>query len=279
MAAEPAHGEAAVVRRGDTLEDVTDSAAPAAPTPAPRRRRRWLRWTLGGLGAVVVLLVGGILIYSQVGVMGAEPGPLAEAQADPGLTITDEGAGIVLSRTTGATGQGLVFIPGAKVQAEGYIATLADTVIDDGVTVVITKPWLNLAFFDPRPLSTFTDLAPEVSTWAVGGHSLGGVRACQLATDADALVLFASYCANDLSASGLPVLSLSGSEDGLSTPQKIADAKGELPADATFVEIPGASHASFGAYGPQPGDGTPTADPAEVDRVIAEELAGFLPRP
>lgn len=266
---------------GDTLEDVTDSTRPTDPSaaPAPRRRRRWLRWTLGGLGAIVVLLVGGILIYSQVGVMGAEAGPLAEAEANPGLAITDDGAGIVLSPTAGATGQGLVFIPGAKVEAEGYIATLADTVVDDGVTVVITKPWLNLAFIDPRPLSTFTDLAPDVSTWAVGGHSLGGVRACQLATDADALVLFASYCANDLSASGLPVLSLSGSEDGLSTPQKIADAAGELPADATFVEIPGASHASFGAYGPQPGDGTPTADPSEVDRVIAEQLAGFLPRP
>ena len=120
---------------------------------------------------------------------------------------------------------------------------------------------------------------PDVQTWAVGGHSLGGVRACQLATDADALVLFASYCANDLSGSGLPVLSLSGSEDGLSTPQKIADAARELPDDAVFVEIPGASHASFGAYGPQPGDGTPTADPAEVDRVIAEQLAELLPAP
>ena len=225
------------------------------------------------------MLIGGILIYSQVGVMGAESGPLADARANPGLSITDDGAGIVLAPTAGATGRGLVFIPGAKVQPEGYIATFADTVVDDGVTVVITRPWLNLAFFDPRPLTTFTDLAPDVRTWAVGGHSLGGVRACQLATDADALVLFASYCANDLSASGLPVLSLSGFEDGLSTPQKIADAKGELPADATFVEIPGASHASFGSYGPQPGDGTPTADPADVDRVIAEQLAGFLPRP
>lgn len=256
-----------------------DTPADSAPARAPRRRRRWLRWTLGGLGALVALLVGGILIYGQVGVTGAEPGPLAEARANPGLTITDDGAGIVLSPAGGGTGQGLVFIPGAKVQAEGYIATFADTVVDDGVTVVITRPWLNLAFFDPRPLTTFTDLAPDVTSWAVGGHSLGGVRACQLATDADALVLFASYCANDLSASGLPVLSLSGSEDGLSTPQKIAEAKAELPANATFVEIPGASHASFGAYGPQPGDGTPTADPAEVDRVIAEELAAFLPLP
>ncbi|MFS0793183.1 alpha/beta hydrolase [Microbacterium sp. 1P10AE] len=259
---------------------MTDTSPSADGAPrAPRRRFRVLRWVLAGLGGVVLLLVAGILIYSQVGVMGAEPDPLAEARANPGLTITEDGAGIVLSPAAGDTGRGLVFLPGAKVDALGYVATFADTVVDDGVTVVITRPWLNLAFFDPRPLSTFTDLAPDVRAWAVGGHSLGGVRACQLAGDADALVLFASYCANDLSASGLPVLSLSGSEDGLSTPQKIADAALQLPADAAFVEIPGASHASFGAYGPQPGDGTPTADPADVDRIIAEQLDVFLPAP
>lgn len=259
------------------MTDTNPSDAGGAPR-APRRRRRLLRGILAGAGALVVVLLAGILIYTQVGVMGPETEPLAKARTNPGLTIADDGAGIVLSPTAGATGQGLVFIPGAKVEAEGYIATFADTVAEEGITVVITRPWLNLAFFDPRPLSTFTDLAPDVTAWAVGGHSLGGVRACQLAPDADALVLFASYCANDLSASGLPVLSLSGSADGLSTPQKIADAKGELPATATFVEIPGASHASFGSYGPQSGDGTPTADPAEVDRIIADQLTGFLPR-
>ena len=259
---------------------MTDTTPSADGAPrAPRRRFRVLRWILAGLGALVLLLVAGILIYSQVGVMGAEADPLAEARANPGLAITENQTAVILTPVAGDTGRGLVFIPGAKVDALGYVAAFEDTVVDDGVTVVITRPWLNLAFFDPRPLLTFTDLAPDVSSWAVGGHSLGGVRACQLAGDADALVLFASYCANDLSGSGLPVLSLSGSEDGLSTPQKIADAAKELPADAVFVEIPGASHASFGAYGPQPGDGTPTADPAEVDRVIAEQLAAFLPTP
>lgn len=259
---------------------MTDTTPTAGGAPrAPRRRFRVLRGILAALGVLVLLLVGGILIYSEVGVMGAEPEPLAEARANPGLRITEDGAGIVLTPTAGGTGRGLVFIPGAKVDALGYVATLADTVVDDGVTVVITRPWLNLAFFDPRPLTTFTDLAPDVEAWAVGGHSLGGVRACQLADDADALVLFASYCANDLSASDLPVLSLSGSRDGLSTPQKIADAAGMLPADTAFVEIPGAAHASFGAYGPQAGDGTPTIDRAEVERVIAAELGAFLPAP
>ena len=237
------------------------------------RGRRIVRWTLGIVGGLLVAAIVGILVYSQVGVMAAEPEPLAAVRADERIAITDDSAAIVLAPAGASeTGAGLVFIPGAKVDPWAYASILLGLVTDDGLTVVITKPWLNLAFFDLRPLSTFTDLAPGVGSWMVGGHSLGGVKACQLASDADALVLFASYCANDLSASGLPVLSLSGSEDGLSTPQKIADARHLLPADATMVEIPCASHASFGDYGPQPGDGTPTATDAEVEAVVVEQV-------
>ena len=219
--------------------------------------------------------IAGVLIWSQVGVMSAEPGPLAAVRADAGIRISDEGSAIVLEPADGGSTTGLVYIPGAKVDPWAYAAKLSGMVADGGVTVVITKPWLNLAFFDLRPLDTFTSLAPGVTTWIVGGHSLGGVRACQLATDADALALFASYCANDLADSGLAVLSVSGSEDGLSTPTKIADARPLLPVDATLVEIPGASHASFGDYGPQAGDGTPTISDAEVTRRLAE-LVGEL---
>ncbi|HYP73375.1 MAG TPA: alpha/beta hydrolase [Microbacterium sp.] len=240
------------------------------------RGRRILRWTLGIIGGLLVAAVVGILIYSQVGVMAAEPEPLAAVRANPDIAITDDSAGIVLAPASDAdTDTGLVFIPGAKVDPWAYASILSGLVADEGMTVVITKPWLNLAFFDLRPLSTFTDLAPGVGDWLVGGHSLGGVKACQLAGDADGLVLFASYCANDISGSGLPALSLSGSEDGLSTPEKIADARPLLPTDAVMVEIPGASHASFGDYGPQAGDGTPTATDAEVHAVVTEQIGAL----
>jgi len=246
--------------------------------PGVTRRRRWLRGIAIGLGTLIVVAVVGIVVYSQVGVMGAEPEPLAAVREDPAIVYTDDAAAVVLTPAENADGSGLVFVPGAKVTAEAYASKLSG-IVEGGTTVVITKPWLNLAFFDLRPLSTFTDLAPDVESWAVGGHSLGGVKACQFANDADALVLFASYCANDLSASGIPVLSLAGEEDGLSTPQKIADAAHLLPADTEFVEIPGASHASFGDYGPQPGDGTPTISDTDMRDILTADLESFLPRP
>ena len=243
-------------------------------TPKPRRARR----IAAGVGALLVVGVVGILIWSQVGVMAAEPEPLATVRADPGLEITDDGAGIVLAPADEASEIGLVYIPGAKVDPWAYAAKLSG-LVDVGITVVITRPTLNLAFFDLRPLEAFTALAPQVDTWMVGGHSLGGVRACQLAQDADALVLFASYCATDLTGSGLPVLSIGGEDDGLSTPAKIADARDLLPADAELVEIAGAGHASFGDYGPQAGDGTPTiSDPAmtaELTALVTEFAANL----
>lgn len=234
-----------------------------------------LWWILGSIGALLVIGAIGIVVWSQVGVMAAEPEPLAQVRDDPAISITDTSGAIVMTPTDGDPDTGLVFIPGAKVDPWAYANNLAGLVAGGDVSVVITKPWLNLAFFDLRPLGAFTDLVPGVDAWAVGGHSLGGVRACQLAGDADALVLFASYCANDLSDTDLTVLSIAGSEDGLSTPEKIADARAMLPADAQMEVIEGASHASFGDYGPQAGDGTPTITDAEMDAELTALLLAF----
>lgn len=151
-------------------------ASSAAVTKKRSRGRRILRWTLGTLGAIIAAAVVGVVVYGQVGVMAAGPDPLAAVRADDRIAIADDGAGIVLAPAPGegATGTALVFIPGAKVDPWAYAALLSGLVTDDGLTVVITTPGLNLAFFDLRPLSTYTGLAPDVGTWVVGGHSLGG---------------------------------------------------------------------------------------------------------
>ena len=191
------------------------------------------------------------------------------------MTLTDAGAAWVLAPASGESDTGLVFIPGAKVEPVAYAATLVGTV-EEGATVVITKPTLNLAFFDLRPLSAFTELVPGIDDWSVGGHSLGGVRACQLAEGTEGLVLLGSYCATDLSGSGLPVLSISGLEDGLSTPEKIDEAAHLLPADTVYVVIEGGNHAGFGAYGPQAGDREATIPAEDQRQQITDALAPFL---
>ena len=204
---------------------------------------------------VVVLVVIGVLVWANI-VMQGDRARAIEVWTNDAVAVTSTEHSVVMVPAGVASGTGLVFIPGAKVDPYAYMYKLSEIVERTGATIVITKPTLNLAFFDQRPLTAFTSDVPGVDRWFVGGHSLGGVRACMLADDPDVagLVLFGSYCANDLSGSGLETLSIGGSLDGLSTPQKIADARGMLPPDAVMVEVGGLNHAGFGDYGRQPGD-------------------------
>ena len=239
------------------------------------RRRRLKRVGLVGLAAVI-LVTTGFLAWTGL-IFGATDEELAAVRHDPAVTLAEAPDGLVLSPASGVSDTGLVFIPGAKVEAAAYARKLSGLAAA-GVTVVITQPLLNLAIADPRPLSAYTALAPDVQEWAVGGHSLGGVKACLLADDpaVDALVLFASYCTSDLSASPLRVLSVSASEDGLSTPDDIEAAAGSLPPNTEFATIEGANHAAFGDYGAQPGDGAATASSEKVRAELTAVLTGFL---
>ncbi len=255
--------------------------ASTAVSRKPSSGRRIVVRILLGFLAFLGLVVAGFLIWANVGVMGAEAGPLSTVKDDPAVTIADRPEAIVLTPADGESTAGFVFIPVAKVTAEAYVSNLSGIVEKNDITVVITKPTLHLAFFDLRPLDSFTDLAPEVNQWFVGGHSLGGVKACQFATEPEVggLVLFGSYCANDLSASALPVLSIGGSEDALSTPVKIEDAANKLPSNAEFIQIDGANHARFGDYGVQSGDGTATISSNEMRDVLTEDMGTFFEAP
>ena len=228
---------------------------------------------------VIVLVVVGVLVWANI-VMQGDRARAIEVWTNDAVVVTSTEHSVVMVPAGVASGTGLVFIPGAKVDPYAYMYKLSEIVERTGATIVITKPTLNLAFFDQRPLATFTSDAPGVDRWFVGGHSLGGVRACMLADDpaVSGLVLFGSYCANDLTASGLEVLSIAGSRDGLSTPEKIADARGMLPADADLVEIEGLNHAGFGDYGVQPGDNTATIPTGQQRDEITDALATVLGR-
>jgi len=224
------------------------------------------------------LMLGiGLLFYASI-VMRGDRAAAISAWQNPAVSITSTDHSIVLTPTGAPSGAGLVFIPGAKVDPYAYLFKLTGIVEETGLTVVITKPTLNLAILDLRPLESFTADAPDVEQWIVGGHSLGGARACQIAGEADVvgLVLFGSFCANDLSNSQLTVLSIGGSGDGLSTPEKIQSGAQLLPASTTFVEIDGFNHADFGDYGAQSGDGESRLTSEEARAALTAELLGLF---
>ena len=94
----------------------------------------------------------------------------------------------------------------------------------------------------------------------------------------DGLVLWASYPAgsNDLSGSGLQVISIYATNDGLATIQDIEASRPNLPDNTRFVAIIGGNHAGFGWYGPQNGDGEAEIAKTEQQGQIVSATAQFL---
>lgn len=181
------------------------------------------------------------------------------------------------SGTASTYGAGLVFHPGARVDPRAYLPLLRP-LAEEGVVVVVPTPPLGLALTDPGATARVVDDRPGVTSWVVGGHSMGGVAAA-LALDVPevrGLVLWASYPAGDVSRSGVAALSVSGSEDGLATPDDIAASRPLLPPGTRFVQVPGAVHAFFGDYGAQSGDGVPGTDRDTAQRTIGAETGAFV---
>jgi pimeloyl-ACP methyl ester carboxylesterase len=182
---------------------------------------------------------------------------------------------------TGEPSTGLIIYPGGRVDPASY-APIAQAIAGQGYLVTIVPMPLNLAVFGINRASQVIEAHPKISHWAVGGHSLGGAMAASYTHDhpdlIDGLVLWASYPASsdDLSKSGLPVLSISGSQDGLSTQGKILETARLLPEDASFLEIQGGNHAQFGWYGFQPGDGTAQISRQDQQEAIVQATEEFL---
>jgi pimeloyl-ACP methyl ester carboxylesterase len=171
-----------------------------------------------------------------------------------------------------------VFFPGALVDPRAYVPNLAPLAAA-GYRVVIVKAPYNIALLDRRAVGEVMDANDDITTWAVGGHSLGGVAASSAAGGSDAriagLLLWASFPNGSIaSREGIDVTSVSGSEDGLATPAKIEASAENLPPDTEFVVVEGATHAYFGDYGTQSGDGTATISRADAqDQIRAASLA------
>ena len=159
---------------------------------------------------------------------------------------------------------GLVFVPGARVDPRAY-ADVLRPLAEAGYLVAVLKEPFGLSVVQPEHAETVIDLHPEITYWAVGGHSLGGVTAASFADSneqVNGLVLYGSYPADRIERTDLKVLSISGSADGLTTPADIEASKANLPPTTTYVVIEGASHSTFGDYGDQPGDGIGAGDRA-----------------
>jgi pimeloyl-ACP methyl ester carboxylesterase len=235
----------------------------------------WQRVLIG----VAVLLLAASTAFVVWGLTPAPPMPeaLAAIKSDERVTVSLD-RWIVFEPTDDAHQTGLIIYPGGRVDPRAY-APAARAIAEHGYHVVIVPMPFNLAVFAAGRAAEVMHAYPATTRWAVGGHSLGGAMAALFADEnlqlVQGLVLWASYPAqsNDLSQSGLRVVSVYGTRDGLATREKIDASRALLPASTEWVEIDGGNHAQFGWYGAQSGDLPATIRrPAQQEQVVAATL-------
>lgn len=238
----------------------------------PRRRNV-------GIALLVVLAVAvvGWLWYTQP--QPVLPEATASLASTPEVAFAENDGHLEWAPADGDYSTGLVIYPGGKVPAEAY-GPLAQRIAAEGYLVAITPMPFNLAVFGIGAADAVIAAHPEVATWAMAGHSLGGSMAAQYTSDhldtIEGLAFWASYPATDLSAAPISVTSIYGTEDPGAARMSGPEARAQLPPDTVFVPIEGGNHEQMGWYTGQPNDGVATIAREEQQRLVAEATVQML---
>jgi len=168
-------------------------------------------------------------------------------------------AGITFTPTAQAPSVGLIIYPGAFVDPRAYGPVARDIAADGILTIIVPMPDL-LAINGWGRADSIMEAHPEIESWYLSGHSMGGAMTAHYAKlnpgVFSGLILWAAYAngADDLRGSGERVTSIYGDRDGVVTLDEVEMSKALLPEDTRYVMIRGGNHAQFGLYGEQDGD-------------------------
>ncbi|MBC8098820.1 MAG: alpha/beta hydrolase, partial [Armatimonadetes bacterium] len=180
------------------------------------------RWLLL-IPLILVLAIGGFVLWAATPGGATLPEAIAALASDATVTV-DSSPWLVFTPVTTAPTTGFVFYPGGRVLVDAY-APAARQLAQAGYLVVLVPMPLNLAVLGANSADEVVAAYPDIETWAIGGHSLGGAMAANYVKShpgvMSGLVIWASYPqASDTLADEtmLVVASVSGTLDGLAKP-------------------------------------------------------------
>ena len=241
-----------------------------------RGRRKNIKFIAGISAALIAVLAAACLVYVK-DFYRADETALEALSSDERITVEQRDRTVVFLPEEPVCG--LIFYPGGKVEHTAY-APLMRELAEEGVLCVIPKMPGNLAVLNPDAAEGIANRYPEITEWYLGGHSLGGSMAAAFAADHaedyKGLILLASYSVADLKESGLRVLSVYGSEDGILNFEAYHNNRQNLPEATEEVLLDGGNHACFGSYGLQDGDGAALISPESQVEKTADQILGFL---
>lgn len=223
--------------------------------------KKWLKRILIGLSVILVVSVGGFLVYVQDYYK-------ANAEALNAYQQSTSQSSSVHAFLNDNSTVGVIFYPGGKVEGKAYSPLLLE-LSQQGINVFLVDMPFNLAVFDIGAADRVMKLNPTIKTWYLAGHSLGGAMAfshfASYEDDYAGIILLAAY---PLSDTDKPVLILKGSNDEVLDPSKLNG--------FDYISIQGGNHAQFGSYGPQAGDGTATITPYQQRTQTIQAILSFI---
>ena len=239
------------------------------------RRGRWLWLVL----ALVFAVAGAFVIW---GLTPSQPMPQAlEALRSDANVQVIQGRWLVFTPLQATPKMGFILYPGGHVDARAYDPA-ARALATQGSLVVIVKMPLSLAVLGSDSASQVLKAYPQITTWAIGGHSLGGAMAAfyvyKHPQAMRGLVLWAAYPASNasLASSSVAVISMYGTHDGLAAEFITGTSRALLPDSTTWLPIEGGNHGQFGWYGVQAGDGVATISREAQQEQVTKATAQFL---
>ena len=238
--------------------------------------KRWKIW-LAAIAGIIAMLAVTCIIYVN---------DYYRADEDAGRALlSDEAVKVewiddnVIAFVSEDATAGLIFYPGGKVEYTAY-APLLHGLAEEGVLCVLCRMPCNLAVLSPNAAEGMQEYFSGIEKWYIGGHSLGGsmaaVHVAEHADDYNGLILLAAYSTKDISSSGLQVLSVYGTQDGVLNMEKYANNLANLPTDSKECIIESGCHEQFGSYGEQDGDGTPGISGEEQRQITIEAIMELI---
>lgn len=225
--------------------------------------------------SLILTFVAGFIIRTQI-YYHATPSYLDQISNNSWLNITEDRHYITITPNSWDTSYTMLFYPWAKVDSRSYIYKLWTIALEQNLTIIIDKPLAHLQIFgvNNADLVSWNNLI-------IAGHSLWGAMACEYVaknpSKISALILMWAYCNSNISdLTGLQTLSFAASQDGLIWVEKMKSYDHNLPVNHVIYVLSWATHAQYGNYWAQDGDGVNTISDDQVLEQLSDGIGKFI---
>lgn len=215
---------------------------------------------------IFILCISSFLVYTSI--YYKSDSMAIDVLAEDNVEVVTED--LIYIEADQSSEEAFIFYPGAKVEYTAYLPLLKEIAEKVGINVIIVKMPFNMAIFDWDRADDIIEMYPDINTWYIGGHSMGGAMASNYASKnpdkIEGLILMGAYIYGDYPASN--TLTIYGSLN-----QSVED---KIDYTENIVEIEGGNHAQFGNYGKQKGDSDGTITTEEQQRLTVEAVLEFV---